>query len=1205
MLTRIPFRQMLWGCSIFMGVVLSVFLVSAAVERPIAAQEDVPTVIPSLETDTRDEPYEPGLPEQSPDAPSTINPNVTALQIAQAIARQGVIINSARFVTTPPIANTANGVIDSPLTFFPQDGTTFGILTTGRATTTGDPGAFANTELNGGNFRGNTDYDVTVLEIELTVPQGANCLSIDFQFLSEEYPRYVGTPYNDAFIAELDISNWTTSGSTISAPNNFAFDPDGRVVSINSTGIARMQPANGRGTAYDGGLTLGGNTDGAATVLLRASKPVTPGVHKLYLSIFDQGDRLLDSAVLLDNLFVGTLSANQCQPGVIIPPTNTPTFTPTATRTPTRTATPTATATPGPTATRVYPTATASPSFGACTVSVEKVAYPATARIDGQVGVTLRMSGACPSEIGSAVDVALVLDRSSSMCGDKLNQAQTAGQAFLDSMAFPPDQASIISFAAVAQTHSQLTGNRQQAKNALNNIICGGLSRIDTGLNQAREELTSMRRVAGHTAVVILLTDGNPEGAYASEVRTAAQRLREERILLYTIGLGADINASLLREIATQPEYYFQSPTPAELAQIYLRLAGELRDVPAANIVVTDIVGTAFEIVPGSFTGAATPQVNGQTLTWSIARLAQGPTELSFSVRPKACGTFAVNQSARMDYDDNRGVRRSVTFPVASVTIDGCSGRPYDAFIRDNGSDTGDIPTFAPWWESPDIWVRRLDDSGTQHQNPQAGQVNFIYARVHNRGTQTITNVDVTFYYANAATGLQWPGDWNSVASRRIASIPAGGFMVVSIPWNVPNLPGHYCLFVRITAPDDPIRDVRVQWENNIGQRNLNIIDYPQPPAGRCEFDSNNRQIDRVSFEVINVLSAATVLDLQITVNNLASEAEVRITPGALAGRWSSLDGLVVQPDGRLLVTRFPAIIYGVRLNPQERRTLAVEIAAPVNSRFTIALTQYVRGQVVGGNSYQRWLPPCPIRLPLIMKQPSTGAITGRVVNAVNNQGIGGAQVCVIAGSRCTTTDSNGNYTLLNIPAGTQEVRASATGFVTDTQTVIVQAGATKTVNFALSPTLAQGEIRVVLTWGVAPRDLDSHLWLPASRAFHVYFANMGNCNAHPYACLDVDDVTSYGPETITIRQRYQGRYVYAVYNYSGESAITGSNGRVRVYGSSGLVADYQVPTSGSGRWWYVFDLDGATGAITTRNYITGSSPGPYSMPEGADSTGK
>ena len=144
------------------------------------------------------------------------------------------------------------------------------------------------------------------------------------------------------------------------------------------------------------------------------------------------------------------------------------------------------------------------------------------------------------------------------------------------------------------------------------------------------------------------------------------------------------------------------------------------------------------------------------------------------------------------------------------------------------------------------------------------------------------------------------------------------------------------------------------------------------------------------------------------------------------------------------------------------------------------------------------------------------------------------------------------------------------------------------------SPTLAQGEIRIVLTWGATPLDLDSHLWLPASNPYHIYYGDKGNCTVFPRACLDVDDQTSYGPETVTIKQRYTGTYVYAVYNYSSDPSITQSNGRVQVYGPTGLLAQYAIPTSGSGRWWYVFDLNGATGQLTTRNVIRTTSPGPY-----------
>jgi len=57
------------------------------------------------------------------------------------------------------------------------------------------------------------------------------------------------------------------------------------------------------------------------------------------------------------------------------------------------------------------------------------------------------------------------------------------------------------------------------------------------------------------------------------------------------------------------------------------------------------------------------------------------------------------------------------------------------------------------------------------------------------------------------------------------------------------------------------------------------------------------------------------------------------------------------------------------------------------------------------------------------------------------------------------------------------------------------------------------------LTWGENPGDLDSHLWTPSinNQVHHIFYANQGSPTSGPFAELDVDDVTSYGPEHITI----------------------------------------------------------------------------------------
>jgi hypothetical protein len=230
-----------------------------------------------------------------------------AADIAATIAAPPTNVTGASYDSVPP-TGTPNGTADSSLSSFPTHGATFGILTTGNVAFADDTNDNDDTsaDLDGPNVRGDTDFDVTVLKVDLDVPASANCLTFDLQYYSEEFPEFVNTAFNDAFIAELDRSTWTTSESAISAPDNFAFDPSGDVISVNSSGNTSMNTANAAGTTYDG-----------ATPLLSASKQVSPGAHSLYLSTFDQGDQNLDSAVFLDSLTVGFVPDPEvnCQPG--------------------------------------------------------------------------------------------------------------------------------------------------------------------------------------------------------------------------------------------------------------------------------------------------------------------------------------------------------------------------------------------------------------------------------------------------------------------------------------------------------------------------------------------------------------------------------------------------------------------------------------------------------------------------------------------------------------------------------------------------------------------------------------------------------------------------------------------------------------------------------------------------------------------------
>ncbi|MEX0971634.1 MAG: choice-of-anchor L domain-containing protein [Solirubrobacterales bacterium] len=213
----------------------------------------------------------------------------------------------AKFVTTPP-GNGPVAISTKSLSGFPSRGGSFAILSTGCSRYADKRNWGGATGCAGGGPKVRGARDATIWRIRVKVPRGANCLSFRFKFLSEEFPEFVGSQFNDAFIAELDHSpNWTTNGNrdpVIEAPRNFATTRDGNLISVNGTRNARVSRAAARGTTYD-----------AATGKLRASTPVRPGSRLLYLSIFDQGDRQWDSTVFVDRLNVR--KAKRCQSGVV------------------------------------------------------------------------------------------------------------------------------------------------------------------------------------------------------------------------------------------------------------------------------------------------------------------------------------------------------------------------------------------------------------------------------------------------------------------------------------------------------------------------------------------------------------------------------------------------------------------------------------------------------------------------------------------------------------------------------------------------------------------------------------------------------------------------------------------------------------------------------------------------------------------------
>lgn len=140
-----------------------------------------------------------------------------------------------------------------------------------------------------------------------------------------------------------------------------------------------------------------------------------------------------------------------------------------------------------------------------------------------------------------------------------------------------------------------------------------------------------------------------------------------------------------------------------------------------------------------------------------------------------------------------------------------------------------------------------------------------------------------------------------------------------------------------------------------------------------------------------------------------------------------------------------------------------------------------------------------------------------------------------------------------------------------------------------MTPTISSDSFRIVLTWGENPSDLDSHVegMLSDGNPFHVFYNYKSQYDGDVEVCnLDVDDISSYGPETITLNPTNENPYYYYIHRYYGFGTVASSGAQVKVYQGGNLLATFNVPTDqGNDDYWNVFAI--VNGELVVQNTIT------------------
>jgi len=193
-------------------------------------------------------------------------------------------------------------------TYVPATGPTLAVLSTGIAIDANDPNyviqntPFGVTAPHPDRQAGDpaTIQDLSSVTLNLLVPSNANSFSFDFNFMSLEFPEFVGL-FDDTFLALLESEAFR---------GNVSFDSMGNRVSINvgffDVCEASLDPAcTGEEDLIGTGFEVVGLDEGGGTGWLTTTAPVIPGEKiRITFLIYDEGDDgddNLNSNVLIDN----------------------------------------------------------------------------------------------------------------------------------------------------------------------------------------------------------------------------------------------------------------------------------------------------------------------------------------------------------------------------------------------------------------------------------------------------------------------------------------------------------------------------------------------------------------------------------------------------------------------------------------------------------------------------------------------------------------------------------------------------------------------------------------------------------------------------------------------------------------------------------------------------------------------------------------
>jgi len=242
-------------------------------------------------------------------------------------------------------------------------------------------------------------------------------------------------------------------------------------------------------------------------------------------------------------------------------------------------------------------------------VSASVYAYPDE---DGAGGYFLLLAG-LPAELPPDVvplkrELTLVLDRSGSMSGTKIQQAKAVTQQII-SMLEPDEAFNVITYDSSVQFFSsQPVVKNAQTETAAWNYVQAVTATGGTNLHEALRLSLAQTPAEGMLPLVLFLTDGLPTSGIVAEVaiRDLVVSANPHDRRVFTVGVGLDVNAALLQGLAELSRARAEFILPGEsveekVGRVFASLNGPILSdgqLRVLNLDGDEAVGRTWDVIP-------------------------------------------------------------------------------------------------------------------------------------------------------------------------------------------------------------------------------------------------------------------------------------------------------------------------------------------------------------------------------------------------------------------------------------------------------------------------------------------------------------------------------------------------------------------------------------------------------------------------------